>query len=81
MVYYHCQCKVNVREKASLVPRMLKVIHTGIGLGLNYVPKAGEESENYVTLFPGLLFAFTIHGRPIFRCLPLLCTIVNPIER
>ena len=25
VVYYHCQCKVNVGEKVSLVPRMLKV--------------------------------------------------------
>ena len=28
-----CQCKLNVGEKASLVPRMLKVIHTGVGFG------------------------------------------------
>ena len=63
-------------DKASLVPRMLKVIHTVVGFGsetrLVCVPKPGEEPENDVTSFPGLLFAFTIiHGR-FFAGLPLL---------
>ena len=55
---------------------MLKVIHTVVGFGsetrLVCVPKPGEEPENDVTSFPGLLFAFTIiHGR-FFAGLPLL---------